>query len=308
MNAFNFAMSGTNPPFQLLKLTDKVHAVLSTNEQSYGVIVFDSSLPVAVQDIQSVSQPCAMMVHILSPTQRTLSVANPDLDEIDNTLYSNNESWGYSQTNAVAVVLSGLWSTVGPTTNLLSVAQNVTSNQTTITLALSQGLTTSLNLAQTLNAPAGLMAIAVAVNQINLRWNAVTNATGYIVLRGGLSVGCLSGTNYFDTGLSAGTAYAYNIEATNAAIASAPSLSVVATTFMPALPAFVGAGFLSNGMFGFNFSGTNGQGYHILATTNLSVDLSNWTVLTSNYFHTGVVNYLDFTTSSPRRFYRISSP
>jgi len=308
MTAFNSGMSSANPPYQLLKLTDKVHAVLSTNEQTYGVIVFDSSSPVGVQDVQDVSLPCTLMVQTPSPVQRTLSVANPDLDEIDNTLYGNNESWGYSQTNPVAVVLNGLWNAIGSPTNVLSVTQNVSSNQTTITLSLSQGLTTSLNLVQTLNVPPGLTAAAVAVNQINLLWNAVTHATGYIVLRGGVPVGFAGSTNYSDAGLLAGTSYTYNVQATNAVAVSESSLPASATTYAPAVPTLKGAGSVSNGMYGFSFSGTNGQCYRVLAATNLMVPISNWMVLTSNLFGAGAVNYFDSVSSNPQRFYRIVSP
>ena len=66
----------------------------------------------------------------------------------------------------------------------------------------------------------GLAAAAVSTSQINLAWNAFTNATSYNVKRsltnGGPYAVVASGvtaTNYQDTGLAAGTMYYYVVSA-----------------------------------------------------------------------------------------------
>lgn len=59
---------------------------------------------------------------------------------------------------------------------------------------------------------------------------------------------------------------------------------------------------------GFNFSGLNGQSYHVLATTNLSLPLSGWEVVTNGYFGAGAIYFSDSTTNTASKFYRIISP
>jgi hypothetical protein len=79
--------------------------------------------------------------------------------------------------------------------------------------------------------PTGLTATAVSSSQINLSWGASTGATGYVVLRGGSSVGTPSGTTFNNTGLTASTSYTYTVEAVGAGGTSAPSSPASATTF-----------------------------------------------------------------------------
>jgi hypothetical protein len=64
----------------------------------------------------------------------------------------------------------------------------------------------------------------------------------------------------------------------------------------------------SGGAFALSFSGSSGQSYAVLASTNLSLPLTNWLLLTNSYFGTGVVNFTDFAATNLERFYRIKSP
>ncbi len=65
-----------------------------------------------------------------------------------------------------------------------------------------------------LSTPTGLAGVLVSSTQINLSWNAVTNATGYDVERNGKIVAInVSTTSYPDTGLVAGTSYKYRVRA-----------------------------------------------------------------------------------------------
>ncbi len=82
--------------------------------------------------------------------------------------------------------------------------------------------------------PSGLTATAVSDDQINLAWNASTDAVGvvsYRVRRAGALIATVSGTSYQNTGLTASTAYSYTVAAVDAAgNQSALSGSASATT------------------------------------------------------------------------------
>ncbi|WP_225801732.1 PHB depolymerase family esterase [Streptomyces sp. NK15101] len=83
----------------------------------------------------------------------------------------------------------------------------------------------------TLPAPAGLAVGGTTDATVSLSWNAVPGAASYDVYRGGTKVGTANSTTYTDTGLAAGTTYAYTVAAVDAAGAvGAASSSVTATT------------------------------------------------------------------------------
>jgi endoglucanase len=88
--------------------------------------------------------------------------------------------------------------------------------------------------------PTGLSATAISASQINLVWNAFTNATSYNLKRsttnGGPYAIIASGvtaTNYSDTGLAGGTMYYYVVSAIVSGSATADSVQAVATTVSP---------------------------------------------------------------------------
>jgi hypothetical protein len=66
-------------------------------------------------------------------------------------------------------------------------------------------------------------------------------------------------------------------------------------------------GSLGNGSFVLTFSGANGHSYEVLATTNLALPVSNWTILTSGGFGTGPVTYTNTSATNAQQFYRIES-
>jgi fibronectin type 3 domain-containing protein len=86
-------------------------------------------------------------------------------------------------------------------------------------------------------APGGLAAATVSSSQINLNWNAVTNAASYNVKRsttnGGpytvIATGVIA-TNYNDTGLADGTTYFYVVSGVNTGGEGANSVQATATT------------------------------------------------------------------------------
>ncbi|MBX3034921.1 MAG: DUF4082 domain-containing protein [Bdellovibrionaceae bacterium] len=88
--------------------------------------------------------------------------------------------------------------------------------------------------------PAGLMATAVSTSQINLTWSASSDnvgVTGYKIYRNGNLLTQVTQTSYSNTGLSAATAYSYQISAIDAAgNESLNSGAVSATTFSEPTP------------------------------------------------------------------------
>ena len=73
-------------------------------------------------------------------------------------------------------------------------------------------------------------------DELDLSWNPVSGANGYVVLRGThpagpyTQAGTTSGTTFSDTGLVPSTTYYYVVEAVNAAGNSVPSNQISGTT------------------------------------------------------------------------------
>jgi len=103
------------------------------------------------------------------------------------------------------------------------------SDQTQIKLTVTGASDTSAP-----SVPTGLSATAISTSQINLAWNASTDnvgVSGYQVFRDNIQIATSSATSYSDTGLSAATAYAYNVTAFDVALnTSARSATSTATT------------------------------------------------------------------------------
>ncbi len=72
------------------------------------------------------------------------------------------------------------------------------------------------------NAPTNFRASNMTENSIDLSWNAVANATGYILYRNGTPIYSGSSTSYKDTGLTPYTTYDYELVATNESGVSSP--------------------------------------------------------------------------------------
>jgi hypothetical protein len=78
-------------------------------------------------------------------------------------------------------------------------------------------------------APGGLTGTSTS-SSVSLSWSAVSGATSYNVYRNGTKVGSPSGTSYTDIGLSASTAYSYQVSASNSAGEGAKSGTLSVTT------------------------------------------------------------------------------
>ncbi|GAA2745732.1 extracellular catalytic domain type 1 short-chain-length polyhydroxyalkanoate depolymerase [Kitasatospora cinereorecta] len=82
-----------------------------------------------------------------------------------------------------------------------------------------------------LPAPSGLGVTGTTDTTASLSWSAVAGAASYAVYRGSTRVGSATGTAYTDTGLAAGSAYAYTVAAVDSTGAEgARSAAVTATT------------------------------------------------------------------------------
>ncbi|MEW5355769.1 chitinase [Streptomyces sp. 16-176A] len=79
-------------------------------------------------------------------------------------------------------------------------------------------------------APGGLAVSSTTSSSVSLAWNTVSNATGYNVYRDGVKVASVTGASATVSGLTASTAYSFQVTATNAAGESAKSAAVTATT------------------------------------------------------------------------------
>jgi hypothetical protein len=80
------------------------------------------------------------------------------------------------------------------------------------------------------------------------------------------------------------------------------------TVTFPVVTPVINSEMFNNGTLGLSFSGTNGQPYQVLASTNLLLPLTNWSVLTSGTFGVGAATYTDPNATNPQEFYLITSP
>ncbi|WNI22148.1 glycoside hydrolase family 18 protein [Streptomyces sp. ITFR-16] len=121
--------------------------------------------------------------------------------------------------------------------------------------------------------PTGLKAGTPTASSVPLSWNASSGATGYNIYRGGTKVLSATGTSATVTGLTASTAYSFQVSATNSAGESAKSAAVPATTVAGGgggggteLPAHALVGYLHS-------SFANGSGYTRMADVPDSWDV-----------------------------------
>jgi predicted extracellular nuclease len=90
----------------------------------------------------------------------------------------------------------------------------------------------------TLTRPTNFEAVAISTSQINLTWDALSGATGYILYRGNTVIATLGAvTSFQNTGLNSDTFYSYRLVATNGSRQSDPA-QANARTF-PAPPSLL---------------------------------------------------------------------
>jgi fibronectin type 3 domain-containing protein len=153
-----------------------------------------------------------------------------------------------------ATTSGGPYTTVGTPTSA-SFANTVLSPATTYYYvvkatagAVSSLLSVEFSATTLLGAPTGVLATAVSTSEIDLAWNPVAGATGYVVLRATASggpytvIGSPTTTSFANTGLSSATTYYYVVEATDTSGNSANSATVSATTQVAAPTGLVATG------------------------------------------------------------------
>jgi autotransporter-associated beta strand protein len=79
-------------------------------------------------------------------------------------------------------------------------------------------------------APASVTATALATNLTSITWPAAAYAASYILIRNGTAIATLTGTNYLNIGLVAGSNYCYSVVSSNSYGSSAASASSCVTT------------------------------------------------------------------------------
>ncbi|MES2355275.1 MAG: fibronectin type III domain-containing protein [Pseudomonadota bacterium] len=149
-----------------------------------------------------------------------------------NTLYNNSSNTESTFSTTHQAIISDLFP--GVTYHFRVRARDVAGNQAVsgdIVLTTSGTVVSDTVLP---SVPASLAATAVSTSQINLTWQPSTDNTGvigYKVYRNGIQIAVTTMGSYQDSGLIAGTVYAYNVAAYDAAgNTSAQSAIVRATT------------------------------------------------------------------------------
>ncbi|MEI6077690.1 MAG: LamG-like jellyroll fold domain-containing protein, partial [Verrucomicrobiota bacterium] len=145
------------------------------------------------------------------------------------------------------------------------------------------------------------LAATAGVAQVTLNWTASAGATGYNLgvstTNGGpyaMVVTNFPGTNFTQTNLLSGTNYYYVVSALNPNGPSENSMQVgIAPLAASSAPPVIGGIQIIGG--NLIITGTNGTGtgnYLVLTATNLTLPLSNWTILLTNqYGPSGSVNF-----------------
>ena len=153
-------------------------------------------------------------------------------------------------------------------------------------------------------APTGLVATAASSSQINLTWNASTNATSYNVKRSTTSSGPyttiatgVTSTNYNNTGLTAATTYYYVVSAVNSGGESANSAQASATTqaSAPAVPTGLTAT-AGNAQVALSWSASSGAtSYNVKRSTTSGGSYTTIaSVTTTSYSNTGLSNGMTY--------------
>ena len=115
----------------------------------------------------------------------------------------------------------------------------------------------------------------------------------------------------FDSGAYAGAFASTNLPALPAGLAWqwSPETGTLSVTGGAVAPTLSGIAPSANGSVTLTFSGASGQGYTVLASTNVALSVGLWTPLTTGTFGAGPATYTDtHATNYTDRFYLIKSP
>lgn len=127
-----------------------------------------------------------------------------------------------------------------------------------------------------------------------------------------LSVGTYTLINY--GGITYGTTSGFRAGTLPAGVTASiqdtgSSIQLVVTSVSATAPVFSGIATLPDHNFQLTFSGANGQGYAVLATTNLALPLAEWTTISTGTFGSAPVTFDDLNaTNYPQQFYIVTYP
>jgi hypothetical protein len=115
----------------------------------------------------------------------------------------------------------------------------------------------------------------------------------------------------FQASAYSGSFSAYSLPALPAGLSwnvSQLTVNGTLTVVSGSAPVINGRGSWSNREFTLRFSGSNGQSYGVLTSTNLLLPLSQWTRIAGGTFGSSAVTYTNTNAINPEQFYRIVSP
>jgi len=84
--------------------------------------------------------------------------------------------------------------------------------------------------------PSGLAVTSSSSTELDLQWNATTNAAYYIILRNGVQIGTTYDTQFYDRTVMPNDNYMYSVEAVGLVSTSAPSATITALSSVPQSP------------------------------------------------------------------------
>ena len=281
----------------------------------YAVAAYDNAGNMSAQSAQSCATTKVLVTVPAAPSVLTATVVSANQINLSWTDNSGNEA-GFKVERATAS--GGPWTQIGTTgTGVTTYADTGVSPSTTYYYrvratnstgdsgysVVASATTPALTDATPPSQPTGLTATAVSVAQINLTWNASTDAggsglAGYKVYRGGIQITTVSSTGFTNTSLSPGTQYCYAVAAfDNAGNTSAQSAQSCATTTMlvtvPAAPSGLTATAAANDEIDLSWTdnSTNETGFEIERSTDGSnfVQIAQVPSKAEAYQDTGIV-------------------
>lgn len=224
-----YSVSWTNAAAGSYSLT----AVATDNQ---GATTTSTAVSVTVQTQSTDTTPPSVPAGLASPSQTTTSIAlswNASTDNVGVAGYDVYRGGTLVASPAgTTYTVTGL--TAGTAYSFQVRARDAAGNASALSAALP--VSTKPNTGDTTppSVPAGLNSPAKTSTSVSLAWTASTDnvgVVGYDVYRGGTLIGSPTGTSYTATGLTASTAYSFQVRARDAAgNASALSAALSVTT------------------------------------------------------------------------------
>jgi len=203
---------------------------------------------IAIQDATPPLPPYASLNDYTLVRQNSMSTTSPvtfgPASGVYRYLASEVQSWkNAGDTANVAIQLSAGAGTKTVYAKFMDLSGNIVGTSS---------FEVTLNEADTVppTAPTALTAVPVSSSQVDLSWNASSDAvgvTGYDMFRNGVFLRTVTGLTSSDTGLAASTTYSYFVKARDAAAnPSSPSSTVFVTTQAPSVTTATITGTVSN--------------------------------------------------------------